>query len=92
LEESDKRQLEGLLQARSEDIRHGRRPRRRQVAQAPVSQSGTAVSDSFDDVFSSARECDECRAEIDSRRLRALPRATLCLDCRRSAERAETAS
>jgi DnaK suppressor protein len=91
LEESDKRQLEGLLQARSEDIRHGLRPRRRQLAQAPVFQSAAAVSDSSGDAFS-ARDCEACGAEIGARRLRALPRATLCLDCRRFAERAETAS
>jgi hypothetical protein len=91
LEESDKTQLEGLLQARSQGIRHGLRPRRRQLAQTPVFQSAAVVSDPAADA-SSTRVCEACDAEIGTRRLRALPRATLCLDCRRSAERAETAS
>ena len=91
MEENDKRQLEGLLQARSKDIRHGLRSRRRQLAQASVFQSAAAVSELSADP-SAARVCEECAAEIDTRRLRALPRATLCLDCRRSAELAETPS
>ena len=87
MEENDKRQLEGLLQARSEDIRHGVRSRRR-LAQPPVFQVETVTGVSAD--VSSAPRCEACGAEIGARRLRAMPRATLCLHCRRSADRAET--
>jgi DksA/TraR C4-type zinc finger protein len=87
VEESNKRQLEGLLQARSEDLRHGRYPRRRRPAttlafeQPDVAAEGPVRS-------ASARSCEACGGEVGARRLRAMPRATLCLECQRSAERA----
>jgi hypothetical protein len=88
---SDKRQLEGLLQARSEDMRHGRRPgRRRSDAASFVVEPPIAPAEAADP--SSPRCCETCGDEIAKRRLRALPRVTLCLDCQRSAERAETAT
>jgi len=91
LEDSDKQQLEGLLQARSEDMRHGRRPRRSAgVATAVLERPISATERSYD--TSSVRRCEECTGEIGARRLRALPRAMLCLDCQRSAERAAGAS
>ena len=91
MEESDKRQLEGLLQARSEDMRHGRRPR----AQRPIpgvlfERPVPATERSYD--TSSVRRCEACGREIGIRRLRAMPRATLCLDCQRSTELAGTPS
>jgi hypothetical protein len=91
LEENDKRQLEGLLQARSEDMRHGRRPHRRQPVPTPVLERPLPATERSYDV-ASVRRCEECGGEIGTRRLRAMPRATLCLDCQRSAERAGTPS
>ena len=91
MEDSAKRQLEGLLQARSEDMRHGRGPRRRQQVQEIVFERPLpARARSYD--TSSVRPCDECGDDIGARRLRAMPRALLCLDCQRSAEQAVTAS
>jgi len=85
VEKSDKRQLEGLLQARSEDLRHGRRRR----VPAPVSDPPASVVETpAAPATSSVRPCEECGGEIGTRRLRAMPRATRCLDCQRSAERA----
>ena len=89
VEDSDKRQLEGLLQARSEDMRHGRRPRR-SVEAVVFERPLPASTPSFD--TSSARRCEDCGDEIGTRRLRAMPRATLCLHCQRTAEQAATAS
>ena len=86
MEESDKRQLEGLLQARSEDMRHGRRPRARRVATQVEGHAVPAASGL--EASSSVRSCDECGGEIGTRRLRAMPRTTLCLACQRSAEQA----
>ena len=89
--DSDKRQLEGLLQARSEDMRHGRRPGRRRSVQAVVFERPLpAAARSFES--SSVRRCEDCGEEIGTRRLRAMPRATLCLRCQRTAEQATTAS
>ncbi len=91
LEDSAKLQLEGLLQARSEDMRHGRGPRRRQQAQTVVFERPLpAAVRSYD--ASSVRRCDECGDEIGPRRLRAMPRTTFCLHCQRSAERAAAPS
>jgi hypothetical protein len=91
LEERDKRQLEGLLQARSEDMRHGRGPRRVRAAHAVAFERPLppAVRSHGS---SSARMCDGCGDEIGTRRLRAMPRATLCLPCQRTAEQAAPAS
>lgn len=91
LEERDTRQLEGLLQARSEDMRHGRRPRRLRAAHAPGFERPLPPAAQSHD-SSSARVCDGCGDEIGTRRLRALPRATLCLPCQRTAEQAAPAS
>ncbi len=91
MEESDKRQLEGLLQARSEDMRHGRRPRTRRPIPAVVFERPVPATERSYDT-SSVRRCEECGGEIGARRIRAMPRATLCLDCQRSAERAGTPS
>jgi hypothetical protein len=91
LEDSAKLQLEGLLQARSEDMRHGRGPRRREQVQAVVFERPLpATARSYD--TSSVRRCDGCSDEIGVRRLRAMPRATLCLHCQRSIELAATSS
>jgi hypothetical protein len=86
VEERDKRQLEGLLQARSEDMRHGRRPRGRRVATQATGHSVPPASGP--EAGRSVRSCDECGGEIGARRLRAMPRAMLCLACQRSAEQA----
>jgi len=91
MEESDKRQLEGLLQARSADMRHGRRPRARRSIQGLVYDPPVPATEASYDT-SSVRRCEECGGEVGTRRLRAMPRATLCLDCQRSAERAGTPS
>lgn len=91
MEDNDKRQLEGLLQARSEDMRHGRRPSRRRSVQAVVFERPLPeTARSFD--TSSIRQCENCGDEVGTRRLRAMPRATLCLRCQRTAEQATTAS
>jgi hypothetical protein len=91
VEDSVTRQLEGLLQARSEDMRHARRPSRRRSVQAVVFERPLpAAAHSFD--TSSIRRCEECGDEIGTRRLRAMPRATLCLHCQRTAEQAATAT
>jgi hypothetical protein len=87
VEKSDKEQLEGLLQARSEDMRHGRRTRRSRPVAAPVFEPPAPVIDRSRGT-SSVRSCEVCGGEIGARRLRAMPRATRCLDCQRSAERA----
>jgi len=92
MEERDKRQLEGLLQARSEDMRHGRRPRARRPIPAVIFERPVPATERSYEDTSSARRCEECGAEVGTRRLRAMPRATLCLDCQRSAERAGTPS
>jgi hypothetical protein len=89
---SDKQQLEGLLQARSEDMRHSRRPgRRRPVAASfvvePSADPAVAAAST-----SSARSCETCGEAIGTRRLRAMPRTTLCLACQRFAEQAESAT
>lgn len=82
MDESDKHQLEGLLQARSEDLREGRgtRRRRRPVVESPPER--TAPSDAEP----APRACAECGGPIAPRRLRALPRATRCLGCQRASE------
>ena len=89
--DSDKQQLEGLLQARSEEMGHGRRPRRRRSVEAVGFERPLSVTArSFD--ASSVRRCEDCDDEIGSRRLRAMPGTTLCLQCQRTAEQAATAS
>jgi hypothetical protein len=89
VEKSDKRQLEGLLQARSEDLRHGRRPGRPRRVPAPVSDPHASVVETPPAAAtSSVRPCEGGGGEIGKRRMRAMPRATRCLDCQRSAESA----
>jgi len=91
LEESAKQQLEGLLQARSEDMRHGRVPRRhRQLQDVVFERPLPATGRSY--ATSSIRRCEECGDEIGARRLRAMPRALLCLHCQRSTEQAPAPS
>jgi len=91
LEDSAKLQIEGLLQARSEDMRHGRGPRRRRHVQEIVLERPLSLAvRSYD--ASSVRGCDECGDEIGARRLRAMPRTLLCLDCQRSLEQAAAPS
>jgi RNA polymerase-binding transcription factor DksA len=87
LEETYKDQLEGLLQARSEDMGLARRRRRVRSAPGQVFER-IALAPSV----SSARCCDDCGAEIAARRLRAMPSATRCLRCQRSLEQAGTPS
>ena len=90
MEESDKQQLEGLLQARSEDMRHGRRPGRHRSVPTPAFEPSTTTPAPRAGV--AGRSCEDCGAEIGARRLRAMPRTTLCLECQRSSERAGTIS
>jgi len=92
MEESDKHQLEGLLQARSDDLRHRRRPRNRRAAMEipDVAQADGAARPQ--DRPAAERLCSGCGVEIEARRIRAMPRATLCLGCRRAAEQAAPAS
>jgi len=91
LEERDTRQLEGLLQARSEDMRHGRGPRRRRHPQEIVFERPLPLTARSYDA-PSIRCCDECGDEIGVRRLRAMPRTLLCLRCQRSIEQAAAPS
>ena len=88
MDESDKHQLEGLLQARSEDLRQGRTRRRRPVVDAP---SAPPASRQPEDE-ATARACAECGEPIAARRLLALPRATRCLGCQRRSERSAVAT
>jgi hypothetical protein len=91
LEERYKRQLEGLLRARSQDMRHGRTPGRVRSSQAVVFERPLPpTTRSYDS--SSVRLCDDCGGEIGTRRLRAMPRATLCLHCQRTVEQPATAT
>ena len=91
MEDHYKRQLEGLLQARSEDMRHGRGPHRRRSAQAVAFERSLSPTARSHDA-SSTRLCEDCGDEIGTRRLRAMPRAKLCLHCQRTAEQAATPS
>jgi hypothetical protein len=91
LEESDKHKLEGLLQARSEDLRHGRRPRnRRPVVETPPVQAETRGDTA--EPAPTGRRCLDCGVQIAARRIRAMPGVTLCLACRRVAETGAPAS
>jgi RNA polymerase-binding transcription factor DksA len=91
VDDSDKHKLEGLLQARSEDLRQSRHGRRRRVvADAGPAREPAAAGRA--QAAASARRCAECGADIPARRLRAMPRATRCLDCQRATERAATPS
>jgi len=87
LEETYKDQLEGLLQARSEDMGLARRRRRSRPVPGQVFERATVVPSA-----SSARPCDACGDEIPAHRLRAMPSATRCVLCQRSAEQAGTPS
>jgi hypothetical protein len=89
VEDNDKHQLEGLLQARSQDLRQGARRRGRRPIADPPYESPPLGSRQKEPV---TRACAGCGDEITPRRLRALPRATHCLGCRRAAERAATPS
>jgi hypothetical protein len=91
LEEHYTRQLEGLLQARSKDMGHGRGPHRQRSAQPVAFERPMSPAVRSHDP-SSARLCDDCGDEIGTRRLRAMPRAMLCLHCQRAAEQAATPS
>ena len=87
MEESDKHKLEGLLKARSQDMRQGRRSRaRRPVSDAPAVTGD--LTEQAPEATGSGRSCAECGGEISSRRLRAMPRAIRCLGCQRAAEAA----
>jgi hypothetical protein len=89
VEDTDKHQLEGLLQARSQDLRQSRRRlARRPIADAPYEHPAPG------DVRGepSTRACAGCGEQITPRRLRALPRATHCLCCQRASELAGTPS
>lgn len=88
MNDNDKHQLEGLLQARSQDLRQGRRRGRRPIAD-PTYES-PALGGSQEAAVT--RACVECGDQITPRRLRALPRATHCLGCQRAAEGAGTPS
>ena len=88
MDDNDKHTLEGLLQARSQDLRQGRRRGRRPVADPSDARPAAAPGPAEP----ATRSCDECGRQIDARRLSALPRATQCLACRRAAERAGTPS
>jgi Prokaryotic dksA/traR C4-type zinc finger len=92
VKKSDKRQLEGLLQARSEDMRHGRRPRSRTPVATSVVVEPSIAPTVVPPTPSGAPCCVTCGDGIGTRRIRAMPRATLCLDCQRSAEQAESAT
>ena len=91
LEDSAKLQLEGLLQARSQDMRHGRGPRRREHVQEIVFERPLPLTARSYDA-SAVRCCNECGDEIGARRLRAMPRTLLCLHCQRSIEQAAAPS
>jgi Prokaryotic dksA/traR C4-type zinc finger len=91
VEESNKHQLEGLLKARSEDMRQGRRPRSRRPVADPASARRTA-GDAGTAVDAPSRSCAACGGEITPHRLRAMPRATRCIDCQRAAEHAAVRS
>ncbi len=91
MKETYKHQLEGLLQARSEDMGVARRRRRTGPVSGPAIDAVVAAATAASPA-SAARGCEECGHEIGARRLRAMPAATRCLHCQRSAERAETPS
>jgi hypothetical protein len=90
LEETYKDQLEGLLQARSEDM--GLARRRRRARPVPGQVFDRPVAAAAGQHVSSARCCEACGEKIAARRLRAMPAATRCLHCQRSAEQAGTPS
>jgi hypothetical protein len=93
VKETYKHQLEGLLQARSEDMGVARRRRRTGPVSGPAIDAVVAAATATAAApASAARCCEECAHEIGARRLRAMPAATRCLHCQRSAERAETPS
>jgi hypothetical protein len=88
VDESDKHQLEGLLQARSEDLRQGRTRRRRPVVDAPAAPPASRQPEGE----AAARACAECGEPIAPHRLVALPRATRCLGCQRRSELSASAT
>jgi formylmethanofuran dehydrogenase subunit E len=90
LEETYKDQLEGLLQARSEDMGLARQRRRARPAPAQVFERAAPVAPSRS--VSSARCCEQCGEEIVAHRLRAMPAAKRCVRCQRSADLAGTPS
>ena len=83
----NKHQLEGLLKARSEDLRNGRRVRNRRVMPETLAQPALAGAERRDDEAAS-RPCASCGGGIAPPRLRAMPRATRCLECQRAVEAA----
>lgn len=89
MEESDKHRLEGLLKARSEDLRQTRvRGRRPAVADPP----SHPLAERPAEAEPAARACRECGEPIAPQRVLALPRTLRCLDCQRAAERARTST
>jgi hypothetical protein len=87
VDEISKHQLEGLLKARCDDLRHVRRrlpPRDEPGAGASLPAAGAAPID----IPAPARTCAGCAGAIGVRRLRAMPTATRCLGCQRAAEAA----
>ncbi|HYH59759.1 MAG TPA: TraR/DksA C4-type zinc finger protein [Thermoleophilaceae bacterium] len=96
MEENNKHQLEGLLQARSADLSDGRRSRTRRPVPTPPAV-GARSTPKFAPpaarpvvTTSAARMCEDCGEAIGPRRLRAMPRAVRCLACQRSAEAPQT--
>ena len=91
MDTSDKHQLEGLLQARSEVMRHGRRPRVRVAVAARVMEVPVPGGETLS-TGATGRRCADCGEEIATRRLRAMPGTERCLACQRSVERSVTAT
>jgi RNA polymerase-binding transcription factor DksA len=89
VDERDKHKLEGLLQARSEDMGRRRRPRSRRSLDDPAYERPRPAREE-PAVPPSVRECGDCGAEIAPRRVRAMPSATRCLGCQRAFERAQS--
>ena len=85
MKDSAKHQLEGLLQARSDDLREGRVRRRRRPVEDPPFERPASGSDQGE---TPTRACAGCSEQIAPRRLRVLPSATRCLDCQRASEQA----
>jgi RNA polymerase-binding transcription factor DksA len=90
VEESNKHQLEGLLKARSDDMRQSRRSRNRRPVADPAPERRAA--DQATGAHAPARSCEACGGQITPHRLRAMPRATRCLECQRAAEHAAARS
>ena len=88
MEESEKHKLEGLLKARSQDLRQARRPRTRGPVTDAVGERPAGDGERAPAGEAAGRRCTDCGEVIAARRIRAMPRATRCLGCQRAAERA----